>query len=175
MLQLKICSPGRQLLGNPETNSNLFLDGFEYLMSEIGLLQIGFLHQFIVDCLKFLSESGQNDGLMPRPSAWKKIIFVEDKPIFVPDNIKIVQDKEFCPRLKNSYLLGKRIENDLVAVEKLCPWLKSHFPIISQTNLYFFSLGQDFLSGTKFFVRDQRYFVRAEGGGKSTNCLTYLK
>ena len=40
-----------------------------------------------------------------------KIIFVPDKITFVPDKIFFVPDKNFCPRLKSSYLLGKRIEN----------------------------------------------------------------
>ena len=39
-----------------------------------------------------------------------KIIFVLDKIIFVLDKIFFVLDKNFCPRLKSSYLLGKRIE-----------------------------------------------------------------
>ena len=40
-----------------------------------------------------------------------KITFVPDKIFFVPDKIFFVPDKNFCPRLKSSYLLGKRIEN----------------------------------------------------------------
>ena len=50
--------------------------------------------------------------------------------IFVPDKI-------FCPRLKSSYLLGKRIENDFKLWRIFFPWLKSYFPSISQAKMYF--------------------------------------
>ena len=47
--------------------------------------------------------------------------------------------------------IGKRIENDFLAAKKIDSWLKNHFPTISKANLYFFSLGQNFLPGTKIF------------------------
>ena len=45
-------------------------------------------------------------------------------------------------------------------MEKICLWLKSHFLSISQANIYFFSLGKNFLSA-------QIYFVQADGRGIS--------
>ena len=51
-----------------------------------------------------------------------KIKIVLDKTYFVPD-------KKFCPRLKSSYLLGKRIENDFLAVEKTFSMAKKSFSI----------------------------------------------
>ena len=47
-----------------------------------------------------------------------KIIFVPDKITFVPDKIFFVPDKNFCPRLKSSYLLGKRIESYFFSMTK---------------------------------------------------------
>ena len=38
--------------------------------------------------------------------------FCPGKIIFVQEKIKIVQDKKFCPRLKNSHLHKKKIKND---------------------------------------------------------------
>ena len=58
--------------------------------------------------------------LMPCPSAQTKCFY---------------PDKKFCPWLKSLYLLGKRIENDHLAAEKICLWFKSHFPSISQANI----------------------------------------
>ena len=40
---------------------------------------------------------------------------------------------------------------DILAMDKFFPWLKSHFPVISQANMYFFSIGKNFLSGQKIF------------------------
>ena len=48
----------------------------------------------------------------------------------------------------------KRIENDFLAVEKFCPWLKCHFPFISQANMYFLA-----------FFPTKKNFVRADGQG----------
>ena len=62
-----------------------------------------------------------------------------------------VLDKKFCPRLNSSYLLGKRIENDFLAMEKFCPWLKSHVPSISQaiSKYALFQLRKNLFFGTK--------------------------
>ena len=40
---------------------------------------------------------------------------------------------------------------DFLAMDKFFPWLKSHFPVISQANMYFFSIGKFFLTGQKIF------------------------
>ena len=48
-------------------------------------------------------------------------------------------------------MLGKRIVNDFLAVGIFFLWLKGHFLSISKADMYFFSLGQNFLSGQKFF------------------------
>ena len=64
-----------------------------------------------------------------------KIIFVQDKIIFVKNKFKIVSedffflDKKYCPRLKSSYLLGKRIENDFLVVEKFLSVAKKSYSI----------------------------------------------
>ena len=60
--------------------------------------------------------------------------------------------KKFCPRLRSAYLLMKWMENDFLATDKIFPTLKSHFQSISQANVYFFSLGQNFLSRTKLVL-----------------------
>ena len=43
------------------------------------------------------------------------------------------------------------MEGDFLAMKKFCPWLKTHFPSISQANIYVFSIGKDFLFGQKIF------------------------
>ena len=50
------------------------------------------------------------------------------------------------------------MENEFLAMDKNFSWLKSHFPSISQANIYFFSLG-------KKFCLDKKYFVQADGWG----------
>ena len=72
------------------------------------------------------------------------------------DKIFIIPHKKFCSTLKSSYLLGKRIENDILVVEKNCLRLKSHFPSISQVNICFFSGIQKFLPGTKMILSGQK-------------------
>ena len=49
------------------------------------------------------------------------------------------------------------MENDFLAMKKFCPWLKSHFPSISQANMYFFRLGQNFLSAIENIMSDRKY------------------
>ena len=48
-------------------------------------------------------------SLMPSPSAWKKNVFC--------------LDKNFCSEQKSSYLLGKRMEKDFLAMELF--WLRT--------------------------------------------------
>ena len=55
-----------------------------------------------------------------------------------------------------------------MAVEKFCPWLKSHFPFISPANMYFFCLGQNFLSGQKLFFPGQKIFCQGRWMGYKT-------
>ena len=59
-------------------------------------------------------------------------IFCTGQNNFGPRQNIFVQDKNFCPRLKSSYLLEKRIENDFKLWRNFFPWLKSYFPSISQ-------------------------------------------
>ena len=66
------------------------------------------------------------------------------------------------------YLLVKWMENDFLAMKKFCPWLKAHFPSISQANMYFFSIGKNFLS------RQEIYFVLADGQGRN-QCMLYSR
>ena len=101
--------------------------------------------------------------------------FCLDKIIFVRDKIKLVLDKiHFFTRLKSSYLLGKRIENDFKLWKNYFPWLKSYFPSISQAKMYFLAQNKIFCPGQKSFVQDKnyfvqykKYFVRADGQGIS--------
>ena len=76
-------------------------------------------------------------------------------PIYLPGQNIFCPHKKFYPWLRSSYLHGKRIENDFLAVEKNFPWLKSHFPSILRTNMYSFRLGQNFLSRTKNILSRQ--------------------
>ena len=46
----------------------------------------------------------------------------------------------------------KWMECDFLAMKKFCPWLKTHFPSISQAGMY-------------FFCPDKKYFVQADGLG----------
>ena len=39
----------------------------------------------------------------------------------------------------------KWMENEFLAMDKIFSWLKSHFPSISQANIYFFNLGKCFV------------------------------
>ena len=64
-------------------------------------------------------------------------IFCTGQNNFCPRQNIFVPDKNFCPRLKSSYLLGKRIENDFKLWRNFFPWLKSYFPSISQAKMYF--------------------------------------
>ena len=50
------------------------------------------------------------------------------------------------------------MENEYLALDKIFSWLKSHFPSISQADMYFFSLWKKILSG-------QKSFVQADGPG----------
>ena len=86
---------------------------------------------------------------MPRPSAWRNFFF---------------------PRLKSSYLLGKRIETDFLAVEKNFPWLKSHFSSISHAKMYFLARDKN-LSWTKYILSgqtDQAFVTNPPGTQNST-------
>ena len=49
-------------------------------------------------------------------------------------------------------------KNDFLAMKKICPWLKTHFPTISKANMYF-------LAKEKKFCPDKKYFVQADGQG----------
>ena len=60
---------------------------------------------------------------------------------------------KFLAREKSTYLLGEMVKTDFLVWEIFFPWLKSHFPSISQTNMYFYSIGQNFLSGQKIFCQ----------------------
>ena len=80
-------------------------------------------------------------GLMPNPSARTKL--------FWPGQNNFCPRQKFFPRLKSSYLLGKRIENDFKLWTNYFPWLKSYFPSTWHAKIYFSSPGQNFLSGTK--------------------------
>ena len=46
--------------------------------------------------------------------------------------------------------------NDFLAMKEFCPWLKTHFPSISQAKMYFFNIG-------KKFCPHKKYFVQADG------------
>ena len=48
-----------------------------------------------------------------------KTIFYWDKIKIAPDKIFFVLNKDFCPRLKISYLLTKRMENHWIALYKI--------------------------------------------------------
>ena len=61
-------------------------------------------------------------ALMPSPFAWTKY-FLPRQKIF--------------PRLKNSHLLVKWMENDFLAMDKTILWLKSQYLSISQANMNF--------------------------------------
>ena len=64
------------------------------------------------------------------------------------------------------YLLMTGMKTDFLAGEKFCPRLKSHFPSISQANMYFFSLGKNFFVRNKNkFGWDKNDFVQADGQG----------
>ena len=43
------------------------------------------------------------------------------------------------------------MENDFLAMKEFCPWLDTHFPFISQANMYLSRIGKKFLSGQKTF------------------------
>ena len=90
-------------------------------------------------------------NLCPVHLPWK-FFFCTGQNNFCPRQNIFVPDKNFCPRLKSSYLLGKRIENYFKLWKIFFPWLKSYFPSISQAKMYFFSLGQNFLYGTKVIL-----------------------
>ena len=51
------------------------------------------------------------DSLIPHPFAWTRY-FLSQKKYFL-------SRQKFCSRVKRSYLLSKRIENDFLAVEKI--------------------------------------------------------
>ena len=87
-------------------------------------------------------------------------IFCTGQNNFCPRQNIFVLDKNFCPRLKSSYLLGKRIENDFKLWRNFFPWLKSYFPSISQAKMYFLAQDKIFCPGQKCFVQDKNYFVR---------------
>ena len=52
------------------------------------------------------------------------------------------------------------MKNDFLAMKKFFPWPKTHFPSISQANMYFFSSGKKFLSGQKIFVQADGQGIR---------------
>ena len=57
------------------------------------------------------------------------------------------------------YLFVKWMENDLLAMKKFFPWLKTHFLSILQANMYFFSLGQNFCVDKKYFARPDEWGI----------------
>ena len=75
-------------------------------------------------------------ALMPSPFAWTKY-FLPRQKIF--------------PRLKNSHLLVKWMENDFLAMDKIFSTAKKSFPILFPCRYETFSLGQNFLSTQKIF------------------------
>ena len=89
------------------------------------------------------------------------------------NKIFFVPDKNFCPRLKSSYLLGKRIENYFKLWKTFFPWLKSYFPSISQAKMYFFSLGQSFLSGTKVILSGTKIILSGQMDRAYVDFLLY--
>ena len=95
-----------------------------------------------------------------------KIFFVPDKIFFVLDKTSFVLDKNFCPRLKSSYLLGEMIENDF-RLWNFFSIAKKLFSIHFTSKNVLFSLGQNFLSGTKMFCVGQKLFCP----GQKTFCL----
>ena len=55
------------------------------------------------------------------------------------------------------YLLVKWMKNDFLDMKKFCTWLKIHFPSILQANMYFFSIGEKFLSKIPYCFDKTRF------------------
>ena len=77
---------------------------------------------------------------------------------FCLDNIFFDLDKKFCPKLKNCYFLGKRIENGFLVVEKKLSIAKKSFSIhFTSKYVLCFSLGQKpFCLREKIFYPGQK-------------------
>ena len=74
---------------------------------------------------------------LPHPSARTNLFLSQTKSKLSWTICFLSQTKNICPRLKSSYLLGKRIENYFQLWKTFFPWLKSYFPTISQAKMYF--------------------------------------
>ena len=81
--------------------------------------------------------------------------FCPDKIIFVPDKIKIVQDKNFCPKLKKHKFACEWLETDFLVMEKFFPQLKSHFLSFSQASMNLLALQKNISPGQKIFCPEQ--------------------
>ena len=92
-------------------------------------------------------------------------LFVFYASSFCLDNIFFDLDKKFCPKLKNCYFLGKRIENGFLVVEKKLSIAKKSFSIhFTSKYVLCFSLGQKlFCLGEKIFYPGQKNFVWVDG------------
>ena len=101
------------------------------------------MYLLALECCLLRSESLLSLILMPCPSTWKKIVFVQDKMIIVLDKIIFVQDKKFCLKLK------------------------SHFSYNSSLMMNFLSMYKIFCSGQKIFCLRQFWFCP----GQKSFCL----